>query len=159
MGLFDSLIVDAEKPQVVNTLTNIEAFFGILIIATLADGDISDKERERFNFFVGSNKFILRAALTSGIPGGEYSSQLLQKTTKICSEIGKDLFIELCASSLPQDWRKPVFTMLADLMFMDGSPCKENISLLNKTYKHLDVSDEEALAIVNIIKQLHYFDL
>jgi len=88
----------------------------------------------------------------------EYASNLVEKLTNLYIKNREDLFIEMCIQSLPKDWAKPTFTVLAELMFADGSPCKENIGILNNTYKKLGIASEEAVLIVNVVKQLHYFD-
>ncbi|MEL6603721.1 MAG: hypothetical protein AAFP20_10910 [Cyanobacteria bacterium J06614_10] len=88
----------------------------------------------------------------------DYASNLVEKLTNLYIKNREDLFIEMCTQSLPKEWAKPTFTVLADLMFVDGSPCKENIGILNTTYQKLGIASEEAVSIVNAVKQLHYFD-
>lgn len=157
MGLFDGLVAEAPTRSK-ESLTEIEAFSGVLIAAALADGEISEDEQVRLNSFLTKNKFYLQAALTASGSAGNYTSNLVDKLSELYPRKGHEPFIDMCTQSLPQKWKKPTFAILAELLFSDGTPCQENIETLNITYKRLDISSDEAVSIVNVIKLLHYFE-
>jgi len=157
MGLFDSLVAEPTV-QAKQSLTEVEAFAGVLFAAALADGEVSEDEQGRLNSFLTKNKFFLQAALTSSGSSGDYTNRLVEKMSNLYPRKGHEPFIEMCAQSLPQKWKKPTFAILAELLFSDGKPCQANIDTLNITYKMLEISSEEAVSIVNVIKLLHYFE-
>ncbi len=141
MGLFSKVLGSDNTPT---TLSNEEAFVGILLAAIAADGHISNEEITDFNSFVQKSKTLQNVT-------GTAFNEMIDKLFRIFRREGLDQLVKLSADNLPEALRKGAFAMACDLLFSDGTIEHEEEGLLEKLKDLLCVDDSTATKIVEVM--------
>lgn len=143
MGLFDKLLGGQTSSNVV--LNKQEALASILLVTIAADGHISDEESSSFGSVVN------RMQLFRNQSASEFSS-MMDKLLGLLKKHGHTFLLEKATAGLPSELRETTFALCADLIFADGSVEDEEKELLEGIQQSLQVSDDLALKIIEVLQ-------
>lgn len=125
-----------------------EAFLGILLLANAADGEVAPEERqalaitlERMNLF----KYL----------SSEEMEDLFERTLKIYNQYSLGTIFAAAKNALPMELRETAFAAATYLVFADGAIASEEEDFLGQLWEALDISDETAEKIIEVMEILH----
>ncbi|OCQ92891.1 Tellurite resistance protein TerB [Nostoc sp. MBR 210] len=141
MGLFDKLSIRTQNNV---TLSPAEAFAAITLASVAADGYLTDEEVQT-----------MMASLSRMHLFRSYPNDVVRRMfDKLCGMIkrqGFDNFIKTAIAALPHDLYDTAFAVATDLILADGQVTKEEEDLLNVLWSNLEIPDETARSIVNVM--------
>ncbi|MBD2594249.1 tellurite resistance TerB family protein [Nostoc spongiaeforme FACHB-130] len=141
MGLFDKLSIRTQNDV---TLSPAEAFAAITLASVAADGYLTDEEVQT-----------MMASLSRMHLFRSYPNDVVRRMfDKLCGMIkrqGFDDFIKTAIAALPHDLYDTAFAVATDLILADGQVTKEEEDLLNVLWSNLEIPDETARSIVNVM--------
>lgn len=140
MGLFDKVLGSGTT----DTLSEAEGMAGIALAAIASDGVITEEEA------AGLGTSLARMKLYSGKSNRDINKHF-EKLIKIARAEGVDKLLDLSAAATRADLKQTAFALAADLLMSDGHVAPEEKSFLEKIQKRLDVADDVALRIVEVI--------
>ncbi len=125
-------------------LTPAEAFAAIALTAVAADGYITESETQ-----IISNT-VSRMQLFSQYSNDEKRSMIDRLFCQI-KEQGYDRLMESAIAQLPADLKETVFAIATDITLADGELSDEEENLLNALYSSLDIKEETANKIIEVM--------
>lgn len=141
MGLFDKILGGGPSAP----LTKPEAFAGVMLAVVAADGNISDEESDAF---LGS---INRMQMFREQSVAEHKA-MMNKLFGILKKSGPADLVTRGAAALTPHLREAAFAAAADLVFVDGSVEDEEREILESIQRALEVPDELAQQIVQVME-------
>jgi uncharacterized tellurite resistance protein B-like protein len=126
------------------SLSRHEAFAGILLAASASDGEIAEEEMNVFCTTVGR----MRMFSTWD------SDRLIELFRGLLGQIvdeGVEVVLQRCARSLPPELRKTAFINACDLVMADGVVEQGEKEYINRLWKTLEISPEEAKTMAQVI--------
>lgn len=141
MGLFDDVF---GSPSSTKDYTAAEAFAGILLAANASDGHVSDEEVQGFV------TVICRMKLYENMTANKING-LIDKMHKGMKKLGLQGFIEACSDALPEKLHKTAFANACDMVFADGVVEDEEREFINKLWKALGISGDDAKTIAQVM--------
>ncbi len=142
MGLFDKILGGQSSENV--RLSPAEAFAGLVLAVVGADGHISDDEVR------AANAIFNRMRLFGPITADQFSA-MIDRLIGYLKKHGADWLLGKAVAALPDELRETAFATAADLIFADGSVESSEQELVEKLQKSLQIPDELALKIVEVI--------
>ena len=142
MSLFEKVSGVPRQNSV--ALSPAEAFAGIALIAVAADGYLADAEAQvlsstlrRMNLFRSFSGDVIRG--------------MLDRLLRILQQQGIKLLFDAAIQSLPSDLYETIFAVVTDLVLADGAISSEEEQLLNDLYQALELSEEMAVKIIDVM--------
>ena len=142
MGLFDKVSHTRQQTEV--TLGPAEAFAAIALIAVAADGYINDSESKAISMTLA------RMQLFRSYPD-DVMRKMLDRLLMILQRQGAEVLFNAALATLPDELKETVFAVTTDIALADGEISKEEEHLLNDLYSALDLSEEIALKIIDVM--------
>lgn len=139
MGLFDKVLGTSN-----DKFNEAEGFAGIALCAVAADGVITEEEA------AGLGTTLSRMNTFSGMNNRDIN-KIFEKLLKVLRAQGAENLVTLSAAAVKKDLRVTAFTVATDLLMADGTVAPEEKRFLEKIQKSLDVSDDLAVKIVEVI--------
>jgi tellurite resistance protein len=139
MGLFDKVIGGTT-----DKLTEAEGVAGIALCAIAADGVITEEEA------AGLGTTLSRMNLYSGMSNRDVN-KIFEKLIKVVRGQGVEQLMTLSATAITPGLRPTAFAIATDLLMADGNVAPEEKRFLEKIQKSLDVNDDLAVKIVEVI--------
>lgn len=121
-----------------------EAFAGILLAATAADGVLADEEVDDLV------KTLVRMKMFSSYDGDRLSGMLNRLLRMICDQ-GVDAMLDQCVQALPAELHKTAFINACDLVMADGVVEEEEQQYINRLWKALGISPQDAKMMSQVI--------
>lgn len=140
MGIFDKVLGGGATDK----LTEQEGMAGIALAAIASDGMITEEEA------AGLGTSLARMKLYQGMSNRDVN-KVFEKLIKVARNDGVDKLIELSSTAVRPELKQTAFTLAADLLMSDGHVANEEKRFLEKIQKSLDVNDDLALKIVEVI--------
>lgn len=139
MGLFDKVLGGGN-----DKLNEAEGFAGIALCAVAADGVITEEEA------AGLGTSLSRMNLYSGMSNRDVN-KIFEKLLKVLRAQGAENLMSLSAAAVTKDLRPTAFAVATDLLMADGTVDAKEKRYLEQIQKSLDVSDDLAVKIVEVI--------
>ena len=139
MGLFDKVL-----GSTTDKLTEAEGMAGIALAAIASDGMITEEEA------AGLGTSLSRMKLYQGM-GNRDVNKIFEKLIKVARNDGVDKLIEMSSTTIRPELKQTAFALAADLLMADGNVAPEEKKFLEKIQKNLDVHDDVAVKIVEVI--------
>ncbi len=143
MGLFDKVLGGQGTEN--RPLNKQEAFASILLVTVAADGHISDEEAQAFNTVIN------RMQLYHDV-NGEQFSHMMDRLIGMLKKYGQDDLLRRAYKGLTPELRLTAFAVCTDLVFADGTVEDEEKETLEKLQRNLEISEEQALQIIDVIQ-------
>jgi tellurite resistance protein len=143
MGLFDKLL----KPPVSTVeqaFSPAEAFAAITIASIASDGYLADEELDLL--VTSLNRMHLYRSYSADV-----MRRMFDKLFGIVKREGLETLFAIAKDSLPYDLRNSAFAVATDLVLADGQVTSEEQKFLNQLYQVLEIPEEVALNIVNVM--------
>lgn len=140
MGLFDKVIGGST-----DKLSEAEGMAGIALCAIAADGVVTEEEA------AGLGTTLSRMSLYGGMSNRDIN-KIFEKLIKVIRSQGVEQLMTLAAQAVTPALRPTAFAIASDLLMADGSVASEEKRFLEKIQKSLDVSDDLAVKIVEVIQ-------
>ncbi|MEB3278005.1 MAG: tellurite resistance TerB family protein [Lyngbya sp.] len=125
-------------------LTPAEAFAAIALTAVAADGVITDSESQ-----------IIKSTLARMDLFNDYSSEtkteMMQRLLEQIQSRGYDSLMQAAIAKLPENLKDTAFAVATDIILSDGDLADEEEELLNALYNALDLSEELATKIIDVM--------
>lgn len=139
MGLFDKILGKEEK------FTELEGFAGIALSAIASDGVITEEE------VIGLISTLSRMKLY------KYKNQkeiedMMRKVLDAYRKNGNDALMQQSANTIPKELKETAFAVAVDLLLADGIIEESEKKYLEELQKKLEISDDKALKIVEVIQ-------
>jgi uncharacterized tellurite resistance protein B-like protein len=147
MGLFDQVFRTQTKVQ--EFLSPAEAYAAVTLVAIAADGYLSDEEVE--GFIANLNRMQLFKHYS-----GDVMNRMIDKLFGMMRREGTDALFNAAKSSLPYEMAASAFAVVADLIMADGVVTESEQNFLNLLYEALDIPDETAVKIVEVMMIKNY---
>lgn len=141
MGLFDSLFGSSKEKK---ELSKAEAFAGVLLAAVAADGHISDEEARGLSTILG------RMKLYDNWSNDKFNATI-NKLIGLLKRQGPEEVLAQCAPVLSTSMAETAFANACDLLLADGGIEEEEKVFLDSLQKHLGISGDQALTIVEVM--------
>lgn len=142
MGLFSGLSTTKQASDV--SFSPAEAFAAITLATVAADGYLSDDE---VHVMIASlNRMELFRSYSSDV-----IRRLFDKLCGITKRQGSDALLKAAIGSLPHHLHDTAFAVATDLVLADGEVTEEEENLLQSLYTQLNISDEKAKSIVDVM--------
>jgi tellurite resistance protein len=125
-------------------LSRHEAFAGILLAASAADGEIADEELDSLC------TTICRMRMFSSWSADRLVEALKRLLGMICDD-GVEAVLARCVRSLPSELHRTAFINACDLVMADGVVEEEEKEYINRLWKALGINAEEAKTIAQVI--------
>lgn len=142
MGLFDQGTTTIQATDI--KLEPAEAFAAIALIAVAADGVITDSEKQ------GISNIFSRMELFSNY-SNEAKREILDRLLGMIKNKEIKPLFDAAVAKLPKDLKETVFAVSADLVLVDGDLAEEEEQLLNELYNALNISEEVATKIIDVM--------
>lgn len=142
MGLFDKLSNTRSTEKI--ALGPAESFAAIALIAVAADGYITDSEAQAITTIFS------RMHLFRSYPG-DIMRKMIDRLLGILRKDGAKALFDAAIETLPHDLRETAFAITTDIALADGEVSEEEEALLNDLYNALDISEETALRIIDVM--------
>lgn len=142
MSLFDKISGGRKSSEV--TLGPAEAFAAIALIAVAADGYMSDAETQVISTTLS------RMQLFRSYPG-DVMRKMIDRLLSILQREGVDVLFYAAMNTLPDDLRETAFAVATDIALADGDVSDEEENLLNDLYHALDIPEEMAVKIIEVM--------
>ncbi len=121
-----------------------EAFAALALIAVAADGYITASESKAITTTFS------RMQLFSDYSEKKMHAMVDQLLNQI-REQGSEALLTAALKKLPTDLRETAFAVVTDITLADGEISEEEESLLNSLYSSLEISEETANKIVDVM--------
>ncbi len=131
MGWFSS----STTPTSTDTFSKQEAFLGIALATSAADGEIAESEAK------GIFAYLLQMKMFEGITEKELS-EMFKKLLTVLEKEGIGGLVAIAKSSLPDELRETAFCCAVDIALADGVIEDSEKALLEELQQVLDVSEE-----------------
>ncbi|MDX2239704.1 MAG: tellurite resistance TerB family protein [Leptolyngbyaceae cyanobacterium bins.302] len=142
MGLFDKVFGTQTKAQ--EMFSPAEAYAAITLAAIASDGYLADEEVE--GFIASLNRMQLFKSYS-----GDVMRRMIDKLFGILKREGPGALFGAAKTSLPHEMAASVFAVATDLILADGVVTEEEQSFLNQLYAELDIPEDVALKIVEVM--------
>jgi uncharacterized tellurite resistance protein B-like protein len=142
MSLFDKLSSARQQSQ--TTLGPAEAFAAIALIAVAADGYADDAEEKALMTALS------RMQLFRSYPA-DVVEKMIDRLLSILQRKGADTLLGAAISALPHELQETVFAVTADIVLADGEVTEEEEEFLNQLYRALEIPEETALKIIEVM--------
>lgn len=142
MGLFDKF--STVRTQEASILSPAEAFAGILLVATAADGYIAKEEAQ----IVVST--LHRMQLFQGYPA-DHLSRMINKLMRIIQTQSSDKLLKFSIDSLPEYLHATAFSIATDIVLADGEVTRQEEAILSKLSNALRISQETVNKIIEVM--------
>ncbi|WP_377480752.1 MAG: tellurite resistance TerB family protein [Microcoleus anatoxicus] len=142
MGLFDKVAQTRQQSEV--TLGPAEAFAAIALIAVAADGYINDNESQVLSMTLS------RMQLFRSYPN-DVMKKMLDRLLMLLQRQGVKVLFNAALATLPDELKETVFAVTTDIALADGEVSEEEEQLLNDLYIALEISEEIALKIIDVM--------
>lgn len=143
MGLFDRVFSGVQNP-IQEMFSPAEAFAAVTIAAIASDGYLADEEIDgvlntlnRMHLFKSYSSDVMR--------------RMFDKLFGILRRGGADALFSAAKNSLPHELQASAFAVATDLVLADGQVTEQEQAFLNQLYQALDIPEEVALNIVNVM--------
>lgn len=143
MGLFDK-VFGAQQSKTQEVFNPAEAFAAICLSAIASDGYLADEELD------GLVHSIRRMQLFKSYPH-EVMRRMFDKLFGILRRQGADVLFNSAKSSLPFELREAAFAVATDLVLADGVVTEQEQDFLNQLYRALEIEDNLAVKIVEVM--------
>ena len=140
MGLFDKVLGGSTTDK----LTEAEGMAGIALCAVAADGVITEEEA------AGLGTSLSRMNLYGGMSNRDVN-RIFEKLIKVVRQNGVEQLMTLSSQAITPNLKPTAFTIATDLLMADGNVAPEEKRFLEKIQKSLDVNDDLAVKIVEVI--------
>ncbi|RKZ81780.1 MAG: tellurite resistance protein TerB [Candidatus Parabeggiatoa sp. nov. 1] len=131
MGWFSS----STTPTSTDTFSKQEAFLGIALATSAADGEIAESEAK------GIFAYLLQMKMFEGITEKELS-EMFKKLLTVLEKEGIGGLVAIAKSSLPDELRETAFCCAVDIALADGVIEDSEKALLEELQQVLDISEE-----------------
>jgi len=118
-------------------------------VSLKADGYLSDEEVE--GFIANLNRMQLFKHYS-----GDVMNRMIDKLFGMMRREGTDALFNAAKSSLPYEMAASAFAVVADLIMADGVVTESEQNFLNLLYEALDIPDETAIKIVEVMMIKNY---
>lgn len=142
MGLFTRSRKD--EPEERDGMSHAEAFVGVAMCATYADGVLDAQEWEdlghhlmRMRAFDGMDERAVRDAFVNA--------------ERVVRQEGEEALLQRAAAALPARLRATAYFLAADLVCSDGQVGPDEHRVLDRVQAHLDVDDATAQKVLDVI--------
>lgn len=142
MGLFDQVSGIRKQSQI--TLSPAEAFTAIALVAVASDGYLADAEAQAVSTTLS------RMKLFNSYPG-DVIRKMIDRLLGIMERQGINALLNAAVAALPHDLQETAFAVATDIVLADGEVTEEEETLLNNLCSALDISEEIALKIINVM--------
>jgi tellurite resistance protein len=126
------------------SLSKHEAFAGILLAASASDGEIADEELDSLCTTICRMRMFSSWSVDRTV-------EMMRRLLGMIVDDGVDAVLQRCARSLPEELRKTVFINACDLIMADGVVEEEEKQYVNRLYKALGISPDDAKTIAQIM--------
>jgi len=144
MGLFDAFRNQKKAQTKALTLGPAEGFAAIMLLVVAADGYLADDEARLLNITLQRMKLFR-----------SYSSDVMERMIdNLCGILrreGAETLFTAAVATLPHDLYATTFAIATDLVLADGEVSYEEEELLGSLHRALDLSDEEASQIIEVM--------
>jgi len=140
MGWFTS----TKTPTSSDSFTKQEAFLGIALATSAADGTIDESEAK------GIFAYLLQMRMFDGYTDRQMSDLFKKLVTVLQNEDVAGL-VAIAKSSLPSELRETAFTCAVDIALADGVIEDSEKALLEELQQVLEVSDEMGAKILEVM--------
>ncbi len=142
MGLLDKVFnTQNNEPDKLNAA---ESFAAIALAAVASDGYLSDEEAQSIPFILARMKLFQ-----------SYSDDMMRKLfDKLLGKLkreGVSALFHAAKDSLPESLRHTAFAVATDLVLADGIVTDEEKVFLDELYQALEVSEELANTIIDVM--------
>ena len=141
MGLFDKISSERQQSQ---ALGPAEAFAAIALLAVAADGYAADSEVQSIMTSLS------RMHLFRSYPG-DVMKKMFDRLLSVLQRQGPDTLLASALESLPHELRETAFAVTTDIALADGEVTEEEEDFLNQLYGVLEISEETALKIIDVM--------
>ena len=121
-----------------------EAFAALALIAVAADGYITASESKAITTTFS------RMQLFTDYSEKKMHTMVDQLLNQIRDQ-GSDALLTAALEKLPKDLRETAFAVVTDITLADGEISEEEESLLNSLYSSLEISEETANKIIDVM--------
>lgn len=142
MGLFDKITGGRKQTQ--TTLGPAEAFAAIALIAVAADGYMTDSEAQAISTTLS------RMQLFRSYPG-DVMRKMIDRLLGILQREGIEVLFNAAITTLPDELKETSFAVATDIVLADGEVTEEEEKLLNDLYRALEISEENAVKIIDVM--------
>lgn len=142
MGLFDRVTGVRQQSQV--ALGPAEAFAALALIAVAADGYLAESEAQVLNAAL-SRMHLFRSY------SGDVMASMYDRLLGILRRQGSNALFNLAVETLPHDLYNTAFAIVTDIVLADGEISSEEEKLLNDLYHALDLSEDIAVKIIDVM--------
>lgn len=139
MGLLDKFLSGSST-----TLTNREAFAGVLLGASACDGHIADDEVQSLV------TTLIRMKLYERLQSNELQ-KIWNKLIKIVKKRSVDDLIDMCVAGLSSELRVTAFTNACDIVLADGVVEPDEKEFVDNLRRKLDIESDLAHLIVDVM--------
>jgi len=143
VGLFDKLL-SSPRNAVQHTFSPAEAFAAITIASIASDGYLADEEIDLL--LTTLNRMHLFRSYS-----GDVMRRMFDKLFGILKREGVETLFSIAKDSLPHELQASAFAVATDLVLADGQVTSEEQNFLNQLYHALELPEETALNIVNVM--------
>lgn len=142
MGLFDKF--SNVRTQETSSLSPAEAFAGVILVATAADGYIANEEVQ---ILVST---LYRMKLFQSYPS-DHVSRMISKLVRIIQTQSVDKLLKFSISSLPEYLHETAFAIATDIVLSDGEVSQEEEAILSKLSNSLMISQNTVNKIIEVM--------
>lgn len=142
MGLFDNIFKKTNNK--IGSFNNEESFAGMIVAMRAVDGGISEDEIEDLKIMISKSKTL------STLNEYDYS-KIIKKVFRVLKTKGVYPLLDLSIKGLSKELYEGVFVAVCDLAYSDGYIENEGRNMIKKIQIAFGITDEKALAIVNVI--------
>ena len=142
MGLFDKITGGRKQTQ--TTLGPAEAFAAIALIAVAADGYMTDSEAQAISTTLS------RMQLFRSYPA-DVMRKMIDRLLGILQREGIEVLFNAAITTLPDELKETSFAVATDIVLADGEVTQEEEKLLNDLYRALEISEENAVKIIDVM--------
>ena len=140
MGLFDKVL----GTSTIDKLSEAEGMAGVALCAIAADGQITEEEA------AGLGTTLSRMQLYRGMSNRQVND-IFGKLVKVVRQSGVESLLGMSAQALRAELKPTAFAIAADLIMADGHVDGKEKQFLERIQKSLDVNDDLALRVVEVI--------
>ena len=140
MGWFSS----DKTPSSSDAFSKQEAFLGIALATSAADGNIDESEAK------GIFAYLLQMKMFDGYTERQLS-EIFDKLVKVLQNEGVGGLVAIAKSSLPEELRETAFACAVDIALADGVIEDSEKALLEELQQVLEVSDEVGGKIIEVM--------
>ncbi|MGD9815435.1 MAG: tellurite resistance TerB family protein [Hyphomonadaceae bacterium] len=119
-----------------------ECFFGLLLAAVMADGEVAAPEREQLHGLIGRSRALQALSAEEIAAVAERVSERFRHDA--------NAFEQAC-QALPQDMRLPMFAHVLDIVLADGDLTNTEAEFLNDLIDRLGIDETDAAKIADVM--------